>query len=404
MFGSKDKNLLEVPKDMRVTTIPQDFYAGADPTVKFKETEKTVDMSKFAGSPLKEYEKKALDAATAKGTAFSSTKWWIIGASVLFVLFLAGAGIYYWLTLRPKTAVPVPAPPKIETPIVPVTPVVPIEPVVTTTPTTTPETPSPIGAGMELPGKLLSFSADIDNDNISDAAELVFGSDPGNPDTDGDHYPDGHELFYLYNPNGFEPKKLIDSGVVKLFKSGNFDYELYYPESWAVGSVDTEGRQVLFSTLTGENIEVRVFGKDAGQTPLDWFSANAPTDEQFGDYNDFSSRFGIDGKVRDDGLVYFFFIDTKVYAIIYHVTGSDTVNYKPIMEIMGRSFYAGLSGMPRPEMVPEYAPVPTSTTSTAGISSTEPATATSTEAAGELTEEETPEEAEEEEMPEEEGF
>ncbi len=360
MFGKKDSNPLEVPKDLRITTIPQDFYAGADPTVKFKETEKIVDMAKLSGSPLKGHEKRALDAATAKGVALISTKWWIVGAAGLFVIFLVGAGIYYWLTLRTKTEAVPPTPPQIITPVPPVTPTpTPTEPEATSTPTTTPETPPESPSGMELPSKLLSFAADMDGDGISDAAEIVFKSDPGNPDTDNDFYPDGHEIFYLYNPNGFEPVKLIESGVVKLFKSGNFNYELYYPESWAVGSVDGEGRQVLFSTLTGENIEVRVFDKEFGLSPMNWFSANAPLSEQFSDYRDFSSRFAVAGKVRTDGLVYFFFTNDKVYAIIYHVTNSDTVNYKSVIDIMARSFYINASGEERPDMTPEFAPVPT---------------------------------------------
>lgn len=395
MFKGKETKPLSTPKDLRVTTIPPDFYAGADPAVKFKETEKTVDISKLSGGPLKGYEKKALDAATAKGAALTSTKWWIIGASVLFVLFLVGGGLYYWLvTLRSKSIVPTPPPPSIVTPTPPPAPPTPppVAPEATTTPTTTPEVPPAIGAGLELPGKLLGFSADADSDNVSDASEIVFGSDPGDPDTDGDKYPDGHELYYLYNPNGFEPKKLIDAGVVKLFKSGNFNYEFYYPESWAVGAVDTEGKQVLFSTLTGENIEARSFDKDLAQTPLDWFSQNAPANEQFSDYRDFASRFGISGKARNDGLVYFFFTDTRVYALIYHVTNSDTVNYKSVIEVMARSFYTGLTGQLRPEMTPEFAPVPTNTAPAAKMA---PGTVAEGEEPGPTAGEEEPEASEE---------
>lgn len=46
-------------------------------------------------------------------------------------------------------------------------------------------------------------SADTDNDTLSDSDEIkVWGTDPLNPDTDGDSYIDGAEVTNGYNPKG----------------------------------------------------------------------------------------------------------------------------------------------------------------------------------------------------------
>lgn len=53
------------------------------------------------------------------------------------------------------------------------------------------------------------FNPDTDGDGLTDYDEVkVFGTDPKNPDTDGDGYKDGDEVAHGYNPKG--PGKLLD--------------------------------------------------------------------------------------------------------------------------------------------------------------------------------------------------
>jgi len=363
MFGKtkdtiKSKN---IAPEVQIITIPDEFFGGADPTVRFKKTEKVVDLNKNAGTIApNEREKRKLDESTAKGSFFTGTKVWIIGGIALFILAIAGASLYYWWIGRQATT---PQPVINNNPVVvttrpTTTATEPIVAVPTTTATTTPETPVVIKeSGLILPSKLSMESADIDNDGVSDTAEEIFGSDPGNPDTDADSYNDGHELYYLYNPNGIEPMKVIDSGVVKLFKSGNFNYSLYYPTNWLAASVDIEGRQMLFTTLNGEYIEARVFDMTPGQALVDWFAVNAPPDS-LTNYADIESRFGARGKMRNDGLVYLYVSGERVYALVYHEIQENFVSYKKVLEVMARSFQIGkVSSTPSlslPDGVSEY--------------------------------------------------
>ncbi len=58
---------------------------------------------------------------------------------------------------------------------------------------------------------------DPDSDGLSDLEEPIYGTDLHNPDTDGDGFLDGNEVYHLYNPAAKAPVRLLDSGLVRLF-------------------------------------------------------------------------------------------------------------------------------------------------------------------------------------------
>ncbi len=346
MFGQKQDNQIVEPQlDIAVTTIPTDFYAGANPTITFKHVEKVVQANEQG--LLTPADKKALDKATAVGSGQelhpanvlgNRKKLFLIGGG-LFSLFVAGAGGYYWLQNKPT------APTTNQTPIAIVPTPVDVE-VPSTTPfvapaTTTEQIPVVVtnpDSSIEFPALLLSKSFDLDNDGLTDLEEEMYKSDSGNPDTDSDGYLDGSEVFHLYNPIGKEPIKLIESEVVKEFTNPSFGYTLYYPISWVAGNVDQEYRDMLFNSVNGENVEVRVFDKQSAMTFADWFAVHA-SDQKYGDLNDFETRFGDKGSRRYDKLVYYFATPNRVFVLVYHPTiGASTINYAATIEMMARSF------------------------------------------------------------------
>jgi hypothetical protein len=349
MFGKKEdikNNSTDKPMDdgqtISVQTIPADFYGGVNPVVKFKKVEKEVLLE--SKSKLTPSEKKALDKSTAAGSGsalhpaniLTNKKYALIFGSALFVIIVAGVSVYYYLQIRQQPNTSLPTQPEISIPTIsepaPVVVENPVEePVVTTTPQSLAEAP------IEFPSALLGDSPDLDKDNLTDAAEELFGTDPSKPDTDEDSYNDGHEVFYLYNPAGKEPLKLIDSGYVRDYNNPIFGYKVFYPQTWAMGSVDEGNRDVLFSTITGENIELRVFDRLPNESFADWFAKWAPN-QQYQNLKDFQTKFGESGKSRADSLVYYFMDDNHVYVIIYHTTDSNVVNYRSVIVMMARSF------------------------------------------------------------------
>lgn len=359
MFGKKtDTNLknVAVGQTVNVQTIPADFYGGVNPVVKFKKVEKEVIVE--SKPKLTAPEKKMLDKSEVAGSGapfhpaniLTNKKSAIIFGSLLFVIIISVVSAYYYWQSRQQSKIVLPQQPNIsvETPAAQTPAVVETPAPEAAAPTTTLQ--SLAEAPIEFPSVLLGESSDMDKDSLTDVAEELFGTDPGKPDTDGDSYNDGHEVFYLYNPAGKEPMRLIDSGYVKDYNNPVLGYKVFYPLTWAVGNVDETYRDVLFSTITGENIEVRVFDRQSNETFADWFARWAPN-EQLQNLVDFQTKFGEVGKSRADNLVYYFTDDSHVYVMVYHTTDSNVVNYRSVMVMMARSFRT-------PGFVPLEVPLP----------------------------------------------
>lgn len=350
MFGKKNKKI-EPEIDVNVETIPTDFYGGVNPLVKFKTVEKEVDLNKE--TRITESEKKSFDKATVVGSSsklhianlLTSPKFLFLSAGVLFVIFSVIAGIYYWKeisggVIEEKTSIQEVVntnqePASIESQPIEQSPIENEEEVVE-------EEGEKVVNILDLPpiypSITLGRSIDSDNDGVTDVAEELFLTDPGMPDTDGDKYLDGHEIYNLYNPTGKEPLKLSDSGLVEDFVNPVFGYKVYYPKNWALGNVDENYRSVLFSTITGEYVEVRSVEKQfLGEDFSSWFSHFAPN-ERFDSLKDFETVFKDKGKQRSDGLVYYFETPRRVYIFIYGVTNNTEVNYEIVIKMMARSF------------------------------------------------------------------
>jgi len=82
---------------------------------------------------------------------------------------------------------------------------IPSETVVTeeaTIATSVPATAASSVVASATPATVVDPNIDSDNDGLTDAQEKVLGTDPHNPDTDGDGYLDGAEVKSGYNPLG----------------------------------------------------------------------------------------------------------------------------------------------------------------------------------------------------------
>lgn len=347
MFGKKAP--VESLPEVNLNKIPDDFYGGNNPVVKFKTVETVIAPKEVKPAVLSNAEKKILDKQTAVGVGqkmhpvnlMANSKFlFFIVLVIIVIVSVLGGGYYFWQYQKTKkTSVPV-APVVTDTTQLE-TPNIIVEP----TPTSTlqpPVSPAPsLGeAPLDFPSALLGDSIDTDKDGLTDPAEELFNTDPSMPDTDSDSYADGSEIYHLYNPIGKEPMKLLDSGLVSVYTNPIFGYKLYYPKSWAVGNVDSGYKDILFSTITGENIEVRVSDKNIGETFADWFGRVAPT-ENYADYIPVESVFKQSGFGRKDKLVYFFPTDTQVFSIIYHTSNSNIVNYRVVNQLFEQSFQFG---------------------------------------------------------------
>lgn len=346
-FGRKKAKEEEIIK-ARIQTIPEPFYGGRDPVVHYTVSSKTARKNKIANKPDSNSH---LDFAWLKNKKFA-----YISGSILFVIIV---GLISWYYIRealpastPEIVIPTPQP-QTTTP----TPTQ-AEPI--TTPTTTipetevePITEIPISLQereLEFPRILLTNSADMDSDALTDLEEEIFGTDPGVWDTDGDGYYDGQEVYNLYNPAGTAPMKLIDSGLVQEYINPTWSYRIYYPSVWQVGNVDANNEQVLFSALTGDFIEISVFEKQASESFTDWFARKA-LGQSYSDLVIFSNRFKETGWRRGDDLVAYFLTNDNVYVLIYHPGTTGFVPFRHIMQMMVQSFRTSKTAVQIPDQV-----------------------------------------------------
>lgn len=377
MFGfrKKKKKKQEEELQARMHVIPDIFYGGNDPVIYHQ---KAKEQEKKAPKRSKKKPKKLHDPLIGP-----RARKWLIGVGVALFLGVSIAAAWYYIRQARISLPEQPEAPVAVEDDIPEIIEIEEEPIVeeeTSTTTVEAEEPPPVVEEIEtgidpvsFPRILLIDAPDTDADELTDQEEVIFSTNVDEWDGDGDGYYDGQEVINLYNPSGFAPVKLIDSGLVSEYTNPIWQYRLYYPVSWQVGEVDIESRQVLISTLSGDFIEVRVFDRQSGQSFQDWF-ATAIEGESFQDLRISVNRFKESGWMRKDGLVAYFLSDTHVTVLIYHPGVTGAVPYRTVMRMMYQSFRPTKNTV----TLPDQPPLPTPPSATPTAPTTSPTVVTST--------------------------
>lgn len=239
---------------------------------------------------------------------------WIV--LVLVLLLGIGAVAYVMLT---KT------PPQTVTTTVPVTTL----PTVTTPPVTTPPTVTTPAAPTQ--------SKDSDSDGLTDIEERMYGTDYRNPDSDGDTFLDGNEVFHRYDPNGLSPSTLLDTGAVKMFSDTALPFTVYYPTSWK-SSADSAKSTVTFKTPNVASVTVTWGVKDADLTVEDWVLKNVKD----ADITTLKASYTKEGyytlRSKDDRVAYLD-LGTTVYTMTYSLSTATEISYTQTFAMMVNSFH-----------------------------------------------------------------
>ncbi len=369
LFSSKKNSSQPIPStaELSIQKIPDIFYGGNNPVIyePTQEKSRVVSISK-PSSPKPNNPVSSSESATQKSRV-------VLLIIVLGLLVIGGASAYYVYQYRATQNARVVTPSSVQTQTTTEdTAPTSITPSITTStsigdraPSTTPSLTSSF---LEFPSVNLGTSADTDLDQLTDVEEVLYGIDSGTWDTDQDGYYDGQEVINLYSPRGGSPMKLIDSGLVREYINQFSGYRVYYPLQWNQGGVDAQEKHMLFSAISGEYVEIRVFEKSPGSTFSQWFQIHAPG-EQFSLLSPFTNRFGFDGWKRTDGLVVYFDTPSFVFTIIYQQVDTVTpVPYRTTMEMMYQSFRPTATSRTLPEQIPLV--LPSNTVSSSATSST----------------------------------
>lgn len=270
-------------------------------------------------------------------SALKSPKFFIVIAVVAFILVIGGFTYYYIrqanLT-RQKLLKPVPpAAEVLPAAIIPEAAPTPTAPEETTTTTAPVAAPLP---SVIFPFKNYIKTLDTDNDGLTDEEEKNYGTDPAKPDSDSDGYVDSLEVDNLYNPIGFKPVRLIDSGRVKVYSNPTYNYSIYYPQSWIPQSLDANNVDVMFTAESGEFVEVLVEDNSLKMSAADWYLGQSPgvTADQLAN---FATKQNVSGAKGPDGLTVYLPFEDKIFVINYNIGLKEEVNFLNTFEMMARS-------------------------------------------------------------------
>jgi hypothetical protein len=185
---------------------------------------------------------------------------------------------------------------------------------------------------------VLPMAADADADGLTDFEEGLYGTDYLKSDTDSDSYIDGLELLNLYNPAGIAPQKIEETELVKIYSNPTYNYTIFYPTSWLARALgETTSEEVMFTSATGELMEVIVEENRSNLPLLDWYLSEAPGTSP-AELGDVTTKSGLVGKKSADGLTAYFSSGGKIYVLSYNVGIKTELNYKSTFEMMIKSF------------------------------------------------------------------
>lgn len=336
MAESKTPPLPSIPADERIITMPA-RYRGVSSSV-------AVEKSRTA-------------ADTGPATPHPRRTFLLIGGGVFLLLCLAGGAAFFFFggSTQPQTpavvantnrnapvAVRPPAvqPPRTNTNTNAPTTTTPRNPAPLFPETTTTSSATSVGtptAGLPTPLVVVRNGADADADGLSDVEEReLFGSDPAKPDSDGDGYLDGAEVFYLFSPVA-QKKSLLESSLVTPLTEQVLGFSGLAPVGWNRQVVDAATQSVAWISKSGEFFQALVEENPDRLAPADWYLAQSPgvVRSQLGVVTTAS---GLIGVKSPDGLTVFLPItETRVLILTYNLGTRTEASFRRTFEMFAQS-------------------------------------------------------------------
>ncbi|HZJ41327.1 MAG TPA: thrombospondin type 3 repeat-containing protein [Candidatus Saccharimonadales bacterium] len=176
---------------------------------------------------------------------------------------------------------------------------------------------------------------DTDFDGLSDDEEIALGTDSSLPDSDGDDYDDLSELGNSYNPSG--SGKLSDSSYLTKYQNQTGKYEIYYPASWTLKSLNNDYAAII-SAPDNSLMQISVQGNPSYQNISSWYGATFPTETISSDR--LQKGTGWEGTMGEDGFNFYLTDNNRenIYIISYIPALSDRLAYPNIFKMIINSF------------------------------------------------------------------
>jgi hypothetical protein len=190
--------------------------------------------------------------------------------------------------------------------------------------------------------KLPPAGLDTDSDGLSDLEEALFNTNSRNPDTDGDGFLDGNEVFHLYNPGGRAPGKMLDAKLVKPV-NGTVGWNMLIPVAWTI-TQNVDGTIATVSSGHGEAFKLTIEDNPKQLTIVDWYLASH-LDVQASQIMEYRSKQGYTGIIGADMLTTYIPWGDRVFVYAYLLDDQPFINFRTTYSMMLNSLQ--LQGLPQ---------------------------------------------------------
>ncbi|MDD4290489.1 MAG: hypothetical protein PHH83_04475 [Patescibacteria group bacterium] len=186
---------------------------------------------------------------------------------------------------------------------------------------------------MQIPPK----GPDVDNDDFTNAEELLFGTDIDEQDTDTDSYLDGDEIINLYDPLSTTGKLADNITIVKVYYNEIQNYSVLYPAKWMSENRTSDYKETVFyDDKNGDFFTLHVYDNPQAITLLNWYLSSAQGTKSE-DLITFNAK-KIDGLATKDMMNIYFSANEKVYLLSYKVLNEKELNYYSTFLMFANSF------------------------------------------------------------------
>ena len=187
---------------------------------------------------------------------------------------------------------------------------------------------------------VISISPDKDKDTLTDEEEILYQSNPNNPDTDGDGFLDGQEVANLYSPLTGEAELMEHSGMTKNYINSAYSYSVIYPISWQVVSLAGGDKEIAFVSENKEFIEITIIDNPQGINAEQWYLKQIPSNLAYKVERLWANNFM--GVKSLDGMHFYLTpISGKknfIYSVSYMVGSHMNITYPATFKMLVRSF------------------------------------------------------------------
>jgi len=181
-------------------------------------------------------------------------------------------------------------------------------------------------------------SLDSDSDLLSDVEETqIYGTVSTKPDTDNDGYIDGQEVIAGYNPRGSGSIfNIVTQPIFSVYNNSQYNYSIAYPAVWQADALDDKQQSVLFTSETGEFIEITIVDNPEGMTASAWYTQLYP-ELRLSLNSIATSDAGLAGILSAQGYTAYY-ADAKYFYIINYNFGTKTkTNFNTTFTLMHQS-------------------------------------------------------------------